>query len=143
MFCSLPEACITAPEGSVTSSRISPRCASRVAETRNKTEKTRPTFEQSTASWFVRTLFSVRCESQQHVAGKTAEPRVTGADKHHTVYNHRPRAIDRAAMAFGAADGPEVADGVEIPQHLAVFGSVGTDVAVMGTGEYSAGNGGK
>ena len=85
----------------------------------------------------------VDSESEQHVAAHGAHARVAAVDVEHAVCDHRAGAVDRAAVAFVAVDAVEVANGVEVPEHPAVFGGVGAEVAVHRAGEYHTGNRGE
>src|SRR5438270_4731168 len=65
---------------------------------------------------------------------------IPSVDKQHTVENGRAGAVQRAAVGVDSIGGLEILGGIEIPDHAAVAGIVGTQVAVQRSGEEDSRN---
>src|ERR1700674_535631 len=59
-----------------------------------------------------------RCEGQEHVAGHTAEARITGVDEDHSGDHHGAGTVERSAAALDSIHGLVIAGGVHVPQNL-------------------------
>src|SRR5690348_5765294 len=81
-------------------------------------------------------------EGEQHIAAHAAGAGVARADVEHAIGDDWTGAIDTAAAGFDSVDCGEIADRIEVPEDFAVFGGVGAQMAVEGTGEGDTGNGG-
>src|SRR6185503_15788104 len=95
--------------------------AARYAEARRRARELSPS---------VRYLLTIDREGEKHVSGRAACGWISGVHEYHSAADCRTGSVDRSPTSRCAVDRLIRADGIEVPDDLAVCRRVGTDMAV-------------
>jgi len=84
--------------------------------------------------------YRLGCEREQNIAGHASEAGITRVYEYHSLDDHGPGSIHRAAFRLHAVDRVKFSRRVKIPKNRAIFSIIATNMPVVRSRKYDAGN---